>query len=66
MCELGELHAILLAQQLLVVSTVAHLVDLDRFVALGRHEQLAGIVEIETQDVGLRSTLLDVFSLEEL
>lgn len=64
--ELGQLDAVLLAEQSLAVGALLDVVYLDRLVALGRHEQLAGIVEVERQDAGLGPALLEVFTAEQL
>lgn len=47
MCEFGQLDAVLLAQERLVMTPLPDIVDLDRFVAFGGHTQLAGVVEID-------------------
>lgn len=44
MRKLGQLDAVLLAQQALVVSTLSDVVDLDRLVARRRHEQLSIVI----------------------
>lgn len=64
--ELGQFDAVLLAEQSLAVGALLDVVYLDRLVALGRHEQLAGVVEVERQDTGLRPSLLEVFAAEQL
>ena len=66
MGELGELDAVLLAEEHLVVVAVADLEDLDGLVALGGHEQLARVVVVEAEDVPLRAAVLGVFAPEEL
>lgn len=64
MGELCQFHAVFLAQQALIVPAVLDVVDLDRLVALRRHTQLARVVEIDGQDMGLRLALLEVIALE--
>ena len=66
MRELGELNAVLLAQKRLAVGALLDIVDLDRLVALGGHEQLARVVEVEGEHAGLGTAFLEVFAAEEL
>lgn len=42
------------------------LVDLNGLVALGRHQELAGVVVVETEDVRLRAAIFRFVALEEL
>lgn len=46
MRKLGQLDAVLLAQQALVVPTLSHVVDLNRLVARRRHEQLSIVIVV--------------------
>lgn len=66
MCELCQLDAILLAQQVLLVYTLLDAINLNCLVALGGHEKLARIIEVERQHVWLRTAILDVLPLEKL
>lgn len=66
MGESGQLDAIFLAEQALVVPSLLHVVDLNRFVALGSHKKFARIIKVEGQDVGLRAAIFDVVSFEKL
>lgn len=66
MRELGQLDAVLLAEQSLAVGALLDVVYLDRLVTLGRHEELAGIVEVQRQDAGLGPALLEVFAAKQL
>lgn len=50
MCKFGQLNAVLLAQQGLVMAALPNVVDLDGLVALGSHAQLTGIVVIDRED----------------
>lgn len=47
MCEPRQLNTVLLAQQALVMPSLLDIVNLDRLVALGSHEKLPRVVEIE-------------------
>ena len=64
--ELGELDAVLLAEEHLVVVAVADLEDLDGLVALGGHEQLARVVVVEAEDVPRRAAIPRVVAPEKL
>jgi hypothetical protein len=66
MCKLCQFYAVFLAQQALIMPAFLDIVDLDGFVALGRHAQLAWVVEVDRQNVGLWLALLNVVSLEQL
>lgn len=48
------------------MAALANLVDLNCLVALGGHKMLAWVVVVETEDVRLRATVLDIVALEEL
>lgn len=65
MRELGQLHAVLLAQQSLVVPALPDIVDLNRFIALGGHTQLARIIKVDREDVWCFA-ILGIVSLKEL
>lgn len=65
MRKFGQLHAVLLAQQGLVMAALANIVDLNRLVALSCHAELAGIVEVDREDVR-RLSILGVVSLKQL
>ena len=45
--KLCQLHAVLFAQQALVVAAVLDIVDLNRVVALRGHAQLARVVKVD-------------------
>lgn len=66
MCKLGQLDAVLFAQQALVVAALADVVDLDRLVAGRRHEQLAVVIVVDGEDARLRPSFFDVVSAQEL
>lgn len=65
MCKLGQLHAVLLAKQRLIVSSLPNIVYLNSLIALGGHTQLARIIEVNGENVWCLATL-GVVSLEEL
>lgn len=65
MRKLGQLHAVFLAQQGLVVAALADIVDLDRLVALSGHAELARVVEVDGEDIR-RFAILGIVALEQL
>lgn len=65
MGKLGQLHAVLLAEQCFIVSALPNIVYLNRLIALGGHTQLARIVEINGEDMWCLA-ILEIVSLEEL
>lgn len=65
MGKLGQLHAVLFAQQRFIVSALPNIVYLNRLIALSGHTQLARIVEINGEDVWCLA-ILGIVSLEEL
>lgn len=46
------------------MSAVANLVDLDRLVALRRHQELAGVVVVEAENVRSRNSIPKLVALE--
>lgn len=66
MCEFRKLDAIFLADERLVVSSFADIVDVDGFVRRRGHEERAFVVVVHGQDVRLLSAFFDVIATEEL
>jgi hypothetical protein len=66
MCKLGQLDAVLFAQQALVVAALADIVDLNSLVAGRCHEQLAVVVVVDGEDARLRPAIFDVVSAQQL
>jgi hypothetical protein len=48
------------------VPSFSNLVYLNGLIALGCHEELAGIIVVETEDVGLRPAVFRIIALEQL
>lgn len=64
MCELRKLDPILFAQQALIMSALFNAVDLNRLIALGGHAKVAGVIEVNREDIRLGLTLLYILSLK--
>jgi len=64
MRKLRKLNPILFAQQALIMSALFNAVDLNRLVAFGGHAKIAGVVEVNRENMWLGLTLLDILSLK--
>ena len=64
--KLGQLDAVLFAEQRFVMPPFFNAVDLNGLVALRGHAEVARVVKVDGQNRGLRLPFFDVLSLEEL
>ena len=66
MCKLCQLYSVFLAEEGFVMAAFLDIVDLNSLVALGCHTQVASIVKVDGQNMGLWSAFLNVVASEEL
>lgn len=64
MRELGQLDAVLLTNQTLIMPTFFDMVDLYRLVTGRCHDKLTFVVVVEGQHMRLRAIVLDVIAAE--